>query len=152
MALELRKAKQGDLEAIVALLMDDELGKTRESMNECDWDAYLKAFKQIDQDTHQALMVLERDGELLGTCHLTLMPSLTFKGAMRLQIESVRVCRRLRGQNLGQKMLELAIHWGKEQGATIIQLTTHKERPDALRFYKKLGFKATHVGMKLYLD
>lgn len=49
-------------------------------------------------------------------------------------------------------MIEFAINWGKEYGATIIQLTTNKERPDALRFYEKLRFKASHEGMKLYLE
>ena len=97
-------------------------------------------------------MVLENDGEVIGTCHLTLMPSLTFSGSTRLQIEAVRVKQSIRGQNLGSKMIEFAINWGKEYGATIIQLTTNKKRPDALRFYEKLGFKASHEGMKLYLE
>ena len=89
--------------------------------------------------------------EFSGTYHLTLMPSLTFSGSKRLQIEAARVDRGARGQNIGQQMIEFAINWGKEHGAKIIQLTTNKGRPDALRFYEKLRFKATHVGMKLYL-
>ena len=76
------------------------------------------------------------------------MPSLTFKGATCLQIEAVIVKVSIRGQNLGQQMIEFAINWGFDHGAKIFQLTTNKERPDALRFYEKLGFKATHEGMK----
>ena len=97
-------------------------------------------------------MVLENDFEVIRTCHASLMPSLTFSGSTRLQIEAVRVDRRIRGQNLGQQMIEFAINWGFDHGATIIQLTTNKERPDALRFYEKIGFKASHEGMKLYLE
>lgn len=151
MNLQHRRAKLDDVKEIVSLLADDKLGRTREQAGDEIAQEYLDAFAKIDSDPNQYLMVLENDGEVIGTCHLTLMPSLTFSGSTRLQIEAVRVDRRIRGQNLGQQMIEFAINWGKEHGATIIQLTTNKERPDALRFYEKLGFKATHEGMKLYL-
>ena len=146
-----RRAKLEDLKAIVSLLADDKLGHTREQAGDEIAQEYLDAFAKIDSDPNQYLMVLENDGEVIGTCHLTLMPSLTFSGSTRLQIEAVRVNSNIRGQNLGQQMIKFAINWGKEHGATIIQLTTNKERPDALKFYEKLGFKASHEGMKLYL-
>ena len=147
-----RRAKLDDLKEIVSLLADDKLGRTREQAGDEIAQEYLDAFAKIDSDPNQYLMVLENDGEVIGTCHLTLMPSLTFSGSTRLQIEAVRVNSSIRGQNLGQQMIEFAINWGFDHGATIIQLTTNKERPDALRFYEKLGFKATHEGMKLYLE
>ena len=146
-----RRAKLDDLRAIVSLLADDKLGRAREQAGSEVAQNYLDAFVKIDSDPNQYLMVLENDGEVIGTCHLTLMPSLTFSGSTRLQIEAVRVNSSIRGQNLGQQMIEFSINWGKEHGATIIQLTTNKERPDALRFYEKIGFKASHEGMKLYL-
>ena len=152
MNLTHRKAKIDDLKAIVALLADDKLGHTREkSSNDFD-KAYVDAFHKINSDPNQYLMVLEWNKKIIGTCHLTLIPSLTFTGSTRMQIEAVRVHSDARGQNIGQQMIELAINWGKEQGAKICQLTTNKERPDALRFYEKLGFKTTHEGMKLYLE
>ncbi|MDN3509555.1 MAG: GNAT family N-acetyltransferase [Candidatus Neptunochlamydia sp.] len=147
-----RRAKQDDLKAIVSLLADDKLGRTREQAGDEVAQEYLDAFAKIDSDPNQYLMVLESDEEIMGTSHLTLMHSLTFAGSTRLQIEAVRVHSSARGQNIGQQMIEFAISWGKEHGAKIIQLTTNKERPDALRFYEKLGFKATHEGMKLYLE
>lgn len=146
-----RRAKLDDLKEIVSLLADDKLGRMREQEGSEVAQEYLDAFAKIDSAPNQYLMILENDAEVIGTCHLTLMPSLTFSGSTRLQIEAVRVNSSIRGQNLGQKMIEFAINWGKEYGATIIQLTTNKERPDALRFYEKLGFKASHEGMKLYL-
>ena len=151
MNLQHRRAKLDDLKEIVSLLADDKLGRTREQAGDEIAQEYLDAFAKIDSDPNQYLMVLENDGEVIGTCHLTLMPSLTFSGSTRLQIEAVRVNSSIRGQNLGQQMIEFSINWGKEHGAPIIQLTTNKERPDALRFYEKLGFKASHEGMKLYL-
>jgi ribosomal protein S18 acetylase RimI-like enzyme len=151
MHLQYRRAKLDDLKEIVLLLADDKLGCTREQADDEVAQSYLDAFAKIDSDPNQYLMVLENNEKVVGTCHLTLLPSLTFSGSTRLQIEAVRVNSSIRSQNLGQQMIELAIHWGKEHGATIIQLSTNKERPDAIRFYEKLGFKATHEGMKLYL-
>lgn len=147
-----RKAKIDDLKAIVALLADDQLGRTREqSSNELSQE-YINAFHKINNDPNQYLMVLCENEKIIGTCHSTLMPSLTFTGGTRMQIEAVRVHCDARGQHIGQQMIDLAMNWGKKHGATIFQLTTNKERTDALRFYEKLGFKATHEGMKLYLE
>jgi N-acetylglutamate synthase-like GNAT family acetyltransferase len=151
MNLTHRKAEIDDLKAIVALLANDKLGQSREKSNNDLDKAYVDAFHKINNDPNQYLMVLYENEKLIGTCHLTLLPSMTFIGSTRMQIEAVRVHSDARGQNVGEQMIELAIRWGKEHGATIFQLTTNKERPDALRFYEKLGFKATHEGMKLYL-
>lgn len=147
-----RRAKITDLKEIVSLLADDKLGKTREKTSDKVTKNYIDAFHKIDSDPNQYLMVFERDKEIIGTCHLTLMPSLTFIGRTRLQIEAVRVRADARGAHIGHKMIELAIHWGKKHGAKIFQLTTHKERSNAIRFYEKLGFNLTHAGMKLYLE
>jgi len=112
MNLQHRRANLDDLKAIVSLLSDDKLGRTREQASDKVAQEYLDAFVKIDSDTNQYLMVLENDFEVIGTCHLTLMPSLTFSGAARVQIEAVRVDRRIRGQNLGQQMIKFAINIG----------------------------------------
>lgn len=96
-------------------------------------------------------MVVEIDKEIVGTCHLTIMPSLTFTGQTRIQIEAVRVAERCRGQKIGEWMIDAAILYAKQNGATIIQLTTNKQRDKAINFYEKLGFQSAHEGMKLYL-
>ncbi len=146
-----RKAKLADLPRIIELLLEDELGKSRESENALD-DRYTKAFQKIDSDTNQYLMVVENDSEIVGTCHLTIMPSLTFIGRTRMQIEAVRVAGKYRGQKIGNWMFEQAVEYAKNHGASIIQLTTNKKRPKAKNFYEKLGFDASHEGMKLYLE
>lgn len=145
-----RKAKLEDLPRIIELLLEDELGKTRESKAALD-DRYTKAFHKIDADPNQYLMVVENEDEIVGTCHLTIMPSLTFVGSTRMQIEAVRVAEKYRGQKIGKWMFDQAIAYAKENGAAIIQLTTNKKRPKAKHFYEKLGFEASHDGMKLYL-
>lgn len=150
-SLIFRKAKQEDLPAIIRLLAEDKLGEKRERISEAVDPCYLSAFDRIEADPNQFLMVLEEKDALIGTCHLTLMPSLTFQGALRLNIEAVRIAESRRGQGLGEWMIEQAIHFAREKGCKFVQLTTNKKRADAKRFYEKLGFEASHEGMKLVL-
>jgi N-acetylglutamate synthase-like GNAT family acetyltransferase len=146
-----RKANINDIRAIVALLVEDELGSMRDHLGEELDPKYLEAFKLIDQDPNQYLMVVEKDNEIIATCHLTLMPSLTFTGSTRMQIEAVRVSEKLRGQKIGEWMIEHSLEYAKANNVGIVQLTTNKKRPRARNFYEKLGFEASHEGMKLYL-
>ncbi|MDN3030507.1 MAG: GNAT family N-acetyltransferase [Candidatus Tisiphia sp.] len=145
-----RKARIADLTVIIKLLSEDELGQTREQFSEKLDQAYIDAFHRIDNDPNQYLMIMEMDKEIVGTCHLTIMPSLTFIGSTRMQIEAVRVAKDYRGQHLGEWMMNSAMKYGKSKGVSIVQLTTNKKRPRAKQFYEKLGFEATHEGMKLY--
>lgn len=147
-----RRAVMADLPCILGLLIQDELGRARELVAEVPAPAYIEALKKILEDRNHYLMVVEGDGEVIATCHLTLIPSLTFKGATRLQIEAVRVAAEHRGQGIGQWMMRAAKDYGRRGGAKIIQLTTNKSRAGARRFYERLGFQATHEGMKLYIE
>jgi len=146
-----RKARITDLPHIIALLLEDELGNTRESKSAVVHENYIKALHKIDRDPNQYLMVVENGDEIIGTCHLTIMPSLTFTGSTRMQIEAVRVAGKYRGQKIGSWMFDQAINYAKEHDVSIIQLTTNKKRPKAKHFYENLGFEASHEGMKLYL-
>lgn len=149
--LTARKAIFSDLQAIIDLLGEDELGQTREKVTDVIDERYISAFKRIDADSNQYLMVVENPGQqIVATCHLTIMPSLTFTGSIRMQIEAVRVSFLHRGQNIGRWMMNAAFEWAKVNNATIIQLTTNKERPGAKQFYARMGFVTTHEGMKCY--
>lgn len=149
-----RKAKSSDLVDIILLLAQDSLGAKREDIRaEGINERYNVAFDYIDSDPNQYLMVAEsNEGIIIGTCHITIMASLTFMGATRMQIEAVRIHPDFRGQKIGEMMIQEAIRYGQTKGAEIVQLTTNKERSDAIRFYERLGFKATHEGMKMYLQ
>jgi ribosomal protein S18 acetylase RimI-like enzyme len=146
-----RKAKLEDLPTIVALLLADDLGQHREIKTEKLDSRYIDAFHRIDTDPNQYLMVVINPTNIVGTCHLTLMPSLTFIGSTRLQIEAVRIAENYRGQKIGEWMMNAAIAFAKLNHATILQLTTNKQRPRAKQFYERLGFKTTHEGMKYYI-
>lgn len=145
-----RKASIADLSQIINLLLEDELGKDRETQSTSLDQRYIDAFNLINQDPNQYLMVVEKDDQIIATCHLTLMPSLTFMGSTRMQIEAVRVSEKLRGMKIGEWMINQASQYAKSKNVKIIQLTTNVQRPRAKTFYEKLDFKATHVGMKLY--
>jgi N-acetylglutamate synthase-like GNAT family acetyltransferase len=147
-----RKATINDLHTIIALLLEDELGHARESLSVKPDQRYIDAFHKIDADSNQYLMVVESDKEIIGTCHLTIMPSLTFIGSTRMQIEAVRISQKYRNQGIGKRMINEAIEWAKLNSVSIIQLTTNKKRTKAKNFYESIGFEASHEGMKMYLE
>ncbi|NDH67435.1 MAG: GNAT family N-acetyltransferase [Gammaproteobacteria bacterium] len=149
--LNFRKAIFDDLSAIVQLLTDDDLGKHRETTGDKLAPCYEQAFALIDKDPNQYLMVILSDKEIVGTCHLTLMPSLTYRGSKRMQIEAVRVSKKYRRQKIGEWMMLQALQFAKENQVKIVQLTTNKLRSEAKRFYERIGFNATHEGMKYHL-
>ena len=146
-----RLAKHADLPSIVRLLADDELGTQREKIEEPLLNSYSSAFETIDNDPNHELVVAELNGEVIGTLHLMFLPSISYQGGLRAQIESVRVDRKHQSRGIGSEMIKWAINRAKDRGAHIVQLTTHKTRADAHRFYERLGFKGTHIGMKLSL-
>lgn len=146
-SVSFRKAVRSDLAALVEMLADDVLGAGRERGLD-DLSAYEKAFEDIDRDINQFLCVVELDGEIVGTLQLTFIPGLARHAARRGQIEAVRVASSHRGQGIGEAMFEWAIRTCREQGCALVQLTTDKARPDAHRFYEKLGFEGSHIGYK----
>ena len=150
--LEFRPAAARDLEALVALLADDPLGATREAPSKPLDPRYAQAFAAIDSDPNNELILLEADGQLAGMMQLTFIPYLTHTGSWRCLVEGVRVARAFRGRGFGSRMLERAIERARERGCGLVQLTSDKQRPDALRFYETLGFRATHEGFKLRLE
>jgi GNAT superfamily N-acetyltransferase len=144
----IRRATAGDLDAVVALLADDELGRTREKPGD---PCYAEAFAAIERDPNQFLAVIEDGGEVVGCLQLSFIPGLSRRGLWRGQIESVRVAASRRGAGFGRVLFEWAIAECRRRGCGLVQLTTDKARPDALRFYETLGFVASHEGMKLAL-
>ncbi|WP_416430377.1 GNAT family N-acetyltransferase [Paenarthrobacter nicotinovorans] len=145
----LRRARRGDLPRILALLADDQLGAVRESAD--DPAPYERAFDAIDADPAHLLVVGELDGEVVATFQVSYIPGLSRKGSWRSQIEAVRVSGELRGQGVGALMIQWAIDQARERGCSLVQLTTDKSRVAAHRFYERVGFVASHEGMKLKL-
>lgn len=150
--MKIRQAKKQDLAAIIKLLANDPLGSNREHFSDPLPNSYLSAFDHILNDPNQELMVMENEHlEIIGTFQLSFIQYLTYQGGIRGQIEAVRVREDYRGKGIGENMFKWAIERCREKGAHVIQLTTDKKRPEALKFYEKLGFTASHEGMKLHL-
>lgn len=148
--LILRLAGAGDVAAIVDILADDPLGKNRERPGD---PAYMAAFEAIDKDPNNELWVIaDAEGTVMGTLQLTFMPGLSRRAATRAQIESVRVVNALQGRGVGRWLFSCMIERARGHGAQLVQLTSDKTRPDALKFYESLGFVASHEGFKLFLD
>ena len=145
----IRRATAADVAGIVTMIADDQLGTTRESVD--DLAPYLKAFEAIDADPNQVLVVAERNDELIGTLQLTIIPGLSRRGSSRGLVEAVRVAASARGSGLGTTLMAWAVEESRARGCSLVQLTSDKSRSDAIRFYESLGFVASHEGMKLAL-
>ena len=140
-----------NVSAIVEMIADDKLGKQRENFQVPLPSEYLKAFENINADSNQELIVLEdENSEVIGTLQMTFIQYLTYRGGIRAQIEAVRIRKDQRGLGIGKKMFQWAIKRAQERKAHLLQLTTDKKRPEALKVYEDLGFIASHEGMKMH--
>jgi GNAT superfamily N-acetyltransferase len=149
-SVTLREAVPADLPEVVALLAADQLGVHREVAD--DLEPYRAAFDAITADPAHLLLVAHDSARVIGTMQLSFIPGLARRGAWRAQIEAVRVHEDVRGGGLGARMMEWAIDEARRRGCALVQLTTDKRRSDAHRFYERLGFVASHEGMKLALS
>ncbi|MDL1911044.1 GNAT family N-acetyltransferase [Chloroflexi bacterium CFX6] len=149
--VEFRTAERKDLPSIVRLLAEDELGNRRERYEDPLPGSYFEAFELIENDPNHELIVAELNGEVIGTLHLMFLPSISYRGGLRAQVESVRVEGRYRDRGIGSEMMKWVVERARGRGAHLIQLTSHKSREEAHRFYERLGFTKSHVGMKLSL-
>jgi GNAT superfamily N-acetyltransferase len=151
MNLIFRETRDADVASLVKLLAEDVLGAKREDTSTPLNTDYLSAFHSIEIDSNNELIVVESGSKLVGMLQLTFIPYLTHTGSWRCLIEGVRIADAYRGKGLGTEFINWAITRAKEKQCNIVQLTSDKQRVDAIRFYKELGFVATHEGFKLKL-
>jgi len=150
--MKIRQATKEDVPTIVEMIANDKLGQLRENYQDPLPQKYFEAFANIDSDPNQELVVMENDkNKVIGTLQLSFIQYLTYQGGIRAQIEAVRVHEAYRGKGIGGKLFVWAIQRAKEKGAHVVQLTTDKKRPEAISFYKNIGFSDSHEGMKLHL-
>jgi GNAT superfamily N-acetyltransferase len=149
--IAIRPARRDDVPAVVALLAADPLGQAREDPSDPLPEAYWRAFDDIAAQYGNHLLVAERAGAVIGCLQLTVIPGLSRRGMTRGLIEAVRVGAACRGLGVGERLVRHAIEIARAAGCGLVQLTSDNARPDAHRFYERLDFVASHVGMKLAL-
>lgn len=147
-AVLLRQARRDDVAAVVQLLADDPLGRSREGG---ELGPYLTAYDAVAADPAHLLVVAEAAGQVVATLQLSVLPGLSRGGALRAQVEGVRVGAGLRGSGLGRAVMTWAVDEARRRGCALVQLTSDAQREDAHRFYSSLGFVPSHVGFKLAL-
>ncbi|MDF1791084.1 MAG: GNAT family N-acetyltransferase [Thalassobaculaceae bacterium] len=148
----IRPAVEADLGAIIALLVDDPLGKTRERLEDPLPQAYIDAHHAMAAQGGNVYLVAERAGTVIGCLQVTLIAGISREGMTRANVEGVRIASSARGLGLGKTMMRDAMDRARNAGCGLVQLTTDTRREDARRFYEALGFTPSHVGMKLALD
>jgi GNAT superfamily N-acetyltransferase len=146
-----RRAVRADLPEIVRMLADDALGAGREEYGSPLPGGYYAAFEAIERDPNNELVVVELKGRIVGVLQLTYIPYITYRGSWRALVEGVRVDSSVRASGIGRKLFAWTIQRAREKGCRLVQLTSDKARPDAIRFYESLGFVASHEGLKLDL-
>jgi GNAT superfamily N-acetyltransferase len=147
----LRRARREDVRAIVEMLADDALGGSREDTSDPLPQAYYDAYEEMARDPNNRLLIAEKDGAIVGTLQVTFIRGLSRQGMRRALIEAVRVASGHRGEGIGEQIVRAVIDLARSEGCAMVQLTTDKSRKDAHRFYERLGFVASHEGMKLML-
>jgi ribosomal protein S18 acetylase RimI-like enzyme len=145
----IRRARRDDVEAIVAMLADDPLGATRERIEDPLPASYFAAFDALDRDPNIQLVVAEEQGVVVGCLQLCVLPGLSSQGASRALIEDVRVASMRRGGGIGEQLVQWAMSEARAKGCKLLELLTHQTRVDAQRFYERLGFARSHVGMTM---
>ena len=146
----IRRARRDDVGVIVAMLADDPLGSGRERLEDPLPASYFRAFDALEQDPHIQLMVAaDSDGAVVGCLQLCILPGLSSQGASRGLIEDVRVATHCRSRGIGEQLVQWAVAEVRASGCRLVELLTHSSRVDAQRFYARLGFQPSHVGMTL---
>jgi len=147
-----RTARRADLPAIIAMLADDDISRTRSGHTTTVTDELVAAFEEISREPSSELLVGEHDGAIVASLQLTYIPGLSRGGMRRAQVESVRVRSDRRGHGIGERLMKVAMDRARQRGCAIMELTTDLRRGDAHRFYQRLGFETTHAGMKRALS
>jgi ribosomal protein S18 acetylase RimI-like enzyme len=148
--ITIRHAGRNDVVAIVAMLADDALGSSRERLEDPLPPSYFQALEQVERDPKLQLVVAEAEGgEVVGCLQLCILPGLSSQGASRALIEDVRVASHCRSRGIGEQLVQWAVAEARGKGCKLVELLTHNTRVDAQRFYKRLGFAASHVGMTI---
>jgi ribosomal protein S18 acetylase RimI-like enzyme len=148
--ITIRPAKRDDVGAIVGMLADDPLGSARERIEQPLPESYFKAFEALDRDPNIELVVAQDgEGAVVGCLQLCILPGLSSQGASRGLIEDVRVASHGRGRGIGEQMVQWAVGQARVKGCKLVELLTHHTRVDAQRFYERLGFARSHVGMTM---
>jgi ribosomal protein S18 acetylase RimI-like enzyme len=145
--ITIRRARRDDVGSIVAMLADDPLGSGRERIENPLPASYFAAFERLDRDPNIQLVVAEEGGVVVGCLQLCILPGLSSQGASRALIEDVRVASSRRSRGIGEQLVQWAVAQARAGGCKLVELLTHNSRVDAQRFYARLGFKASHVGM-----
>lgn len=146
-SVSIRPARREDVAAIVAMLGDDRLGSARERVEDPLPASYYEAFSRVERDQNLQLVVAESEGRVVGCLQLAILPGLSSQGGMRGLLEDVRVASDCRSRGIGEQLVQWAVTEAKARGCNLVELLTHQTRVDAQRFYKRLGFASSHVGM-----
>ncbi|WP_229197952.1 GNAT family N-acetyltransferase [Bradyrhizobium acaciae] len=149
-SIVIRHARREDVAAIVGMLADDPLGSARERIEDPLPQSYYDAFGRVERDPNLQLVVaVDPEGTVVGCLQLAVLPGISSQGGSRGLLEDVRVAKHCRSRGIGERLVQWAVAEAQARGCMLVELLTHHTRIDAQRFYERLGFARSHVGMTL---
>ena len=148
-AVLVRGARLSDAERLVELMTLGALTPGKEDARYV--ESYRRALVDIEQAPYNEMLVAELDGVVVGMCQLFAVRHFSGRGGLCAELEAVHVYPDFRGRGIGSRLVDEAVRKARDWGCYRVQLTSHKSRLDAHRFYERAGFVATHEGFKLML-
>ena len=146
----IRDACPDDLADVLRLLQEDTIREVSEDLS--DLGPYAAALGEIIKGPHSTVLVGEVDGEVVATAQVTWLRRLMYAGGLVCQVESLRVASCHRNKGLGAELMRWIIADARRRGCARMELTSNAQRVEARHFYERMGFRASHVGLKLYLE
>lgn len=147
-----RDATEADLPRVVELLQQLSLDTTREQVATPLQETYRAALREIEADARQRLLVVEAGGQIVGTLVFIVVPNLSHKGRPYAMVENVVVDEELRSSGYGELLMRFAMAEAERLGCYKLALTSNRQRDDAHRFYRRLGFRRRHKAFRIEFD
>ncbi len=147
----IREAAEPDIPRILELYRQLSLGSVNEDTPP-DLDGSRAMFRDMDAQPGYHVLVAEEDGVVLGTITLVILPGFAHHNRRWSVIEYVVVDEAYRSRGIGQQLMDHAAQIAQEEGCYKIMLCSNKKRPDAHRFYKRIGYEQTHEAFHRYFS
>ncbi len=102
--------------------------------------AFIEVFEEILARDGFDLLLLELDGEVLGSTYLNLIPNLSRGGRTYAVIENVVIAEHRRREGLGRRLMDATLERAWAAGCYKAMLQTGSRNPNTHAFYRACGF------------
>lgn len=131
----IRQAARDDFEAVARLYAELNVDDPPVAGPE-----YLQVFEEILERDGVEILLLELDGEILGSTYLNLIPNLSRGGRPYAVVENVVIAAHRRGEKLGRRLMDATLERAWAAGCYKAMLQTGSKTPATHAYYRACGF------------